>query len=170
MGLLWAFAFSVSLNLAVAASSVWSETVATAVNWLLWALVGGWWAFAAWNNFATLRETNATGIAADNEPDLFLRAQTEYLCGHWFEAELILKQCLEAELHDTEARLMLATLFRHTRRLHEASQQLLLLERQDVADNWRPEIEHEQQLVKSLIEEADAEESSKLAEDLSQAA
>ena len=44
---------------------------------------------------------------------------------------------------DVEARLMLATLLRHTRRPEEAARQLEVLVRLDEARKWELEIQHE---------------------------
>jgi len=47
-----------------------------------------------------------------------------------------------------DALLLLATLYRHTRRCDEAAKQLDRLDRLDEAVKWRWEIEHERELLK----------------------
>jgi cytochrome c-type biogenesis protein CcmH/NrfG len=85
---------------------------------------------------------------------LFLQAQGEYLKGHWFEAESLLQQIIRRSPRDVEAQLMLATLYRHTRRVDEARQRLRLMEAIDGAERWRWEIDQEQRLLKQVTETA----------------
>jgi hypothetical protein len=76
--------------------------------------------------------------------DLFRSAQSEYLRGNWFQAEAILLRLLERDPRDAEARLLLATLLRHTKRFKEAREQLACLARFESAERWTEEIEREQ--------------------------
>ena len=74
------------------------------------------------------RGATVTEEAASTEV-LFREALSEYLQGSWFEAETILGRLLHLYPRDVEARLLLATLLRHTRRYQEALDQLDRLER-----------------------------------------
>jgi cytochrome c-type biogenesis protein CcmH/NrfG len=60
--------------------------------------------------------------------------------GNWFEAEVTLNKLLTRNVVDVEARLMLATLLRHTGRFQEAGEQLGRLSRMDGAERWQMEI------------------------------
>jgi predicted Zn-dependent protease len=87
---------------------------------------------------------------------LFQRAQAEYLKGSWYEAEAVLEQLLRIRADDAEARLMLATLLRHTRRIDEAGQQLRILERLDAAGPWMVEIRRERLMLEVLSQDSSA--------------
>jgi len=76
-----------------------------------------------------------------------------YLQGQWFEAEKSLVQLLRQNPRDVEARLMIATLFRRTRRWDEALRQLDQLERLEASQAWALEIQRE----RALIEQVKAE-------------
>jgi len=76
-----------------------------------------------------------------------------YLQGQWFEAEKRLIQLLRQNPRDVEARLMIATLFRHTRRWEEALRQLDQLERLEASQAWALEIQRE----RAVIEQAKTE-------------
>jgi thioredoxin-like negative regulator of GroEL len=81
---------------------------------------------------------------------LFRRAQAEYLQGDYFQAEATLTGLLAREPRDAEARLLLATLLRHTQRYEEAEDQLKQLSRFETAARWQIEITCERALLKRL--------------------
>jgi hypothetical protein len=81
---------------------------------------------------------------------LFREALGEYLKGHWLEAEASLGLLLRHDPRDVEARLMLASVFRHTSRLPQARRQLVALSRLEGAEKWRTEITAELDLVGKL--------------------
>ncbi|MBW3595689.1 MAG: hypothetical protein KY475_00275 [Planctomycetes bacterium] len=83
--------------------------------------------------------------------ELFRRAQEEYLKGQWFEAESLLLRLVREELADVEGRLILATLYRHTRRAELAESQLRQLERYPHASRWGWEIRRERIALESAI-------------------
>jgi cytochrome c-type biogenesis protein CcmH/NrfG len=70
---------------------------------------------------------------------------SEYLQGSWFEAETKLLGLLRSAPRDVEARLLVATLLRRTRRHAEALDQLDRLERLRDAAKWSREISEERQ-------------------------
>jgi hypothetical protein len=146
-GLALAFGFGLLVNFLLVASLVWVELIAPTVLWLAWLAVGVIWAgsgmFVAWTG--GLRDSSAAAQARD---DLFCSALVEYLKGAWFEAESLLGQLVAQDRGDVDARLMLASLLRHTRRVAEARQQLDELQRLEKAEKWRVEIERERQLLK----------------------
>ncbi len=85
---------------------------------------------------------------------LFLEAIELYLQGQWFEAERKLISLLRENPRDVEARLMIATLFRHTRRWEEASRQLDQLERLEASRAWTLEIHRERERIRQAKAQA----------------
>lgn len=149
--LLGALAFAAAVNLGLVSSLVWSDSLPT---WLLtagWIAIGVIWigcVVHGWRSLPILR--GATGPAKE---DLFIRAQAEYLNRHWLEAEELLHELLAQQDQDAEARLMLATLYRHTGRLAEAGECLQRLARMDGGQRWGLEIARERRLLQVETEE-----------------
>ena len=85
---------------------------------------------------------------------LFRRAQEEYLKGQWFEAESLLLRLVRDEPADVEGRLILATLYRHTRRGELAEAQLAQIVRYPHAARWGWEILQERNALKRLAADA----------------
>ncbi len=143
-GLVMAVGCGALLNLLLLSSLVWSELLTVGQLRAGWAAAGSLWLIAAvvsvrgQRRRATLAQTPAVG-------DLFQAAVSEYLRGHWYEAEALLSRLLAANVGDIEARLMSATLLRRTRRYAEAKTQLKSLERLDGAARWSEEIAQEWQ-------------------------
>jgi hypothetical protein len=141
-----AIGFGALLNLLLAVTFVWIELLTPpllTIGWLALALL--WLLSVAGARSAAHRAAEP----ADTLPaeDLFRSAQGEYLRGNWFQAEAILLRVLERNPRDVEARLLLATLFRHTKRLSESREQLAYLSRFESADKWSVEIERERELL-----------------------
>ena len=178
--LIWAIGFSVVLNLALVSTFIWPALlgdVAPAIAWPILFLV---WLVTTWGALHSIVDlskppkmsseqersdfsTEKSGIIVSDDPaelqrenshTLFNQAQREYLRGHWAEAESLLKRRLKLAERDIEARLLLATLFRHTERLDWASEQLLQLEKYDESVHWNFEIRRERELIGLLQDEA----------------
>jgi tetratricopeptide (TPR) repeat protein len=145
-GLALAAGFAVLFNLLVLASFVWVELLSSIHLRLGWLTVGSLWAGSATMSAWFGRGGTAQSRAASAEV-LFPAALSEYLQGSWFEAETILGRLLHLDPRDVEARLLLATLLRHTGRYQEALDQLNRLERLRDADLWAREIASEKQWV-----------------------
>lgn len=97
-------------------------------------------------------------VADPDRPDtLFIQAQREYLGGHWEEAESLLRRRIENAPRDMESRLLLVTLFRHTRRLDLARWQLSEMQRFDESLEWAFESDRENQLIELIDEHDQAE-------------
>jgi len=79
------------------------------------------------------------------EEHLLIKAQTEYLQGDWYEAEKSLLLMLQEQPLDADARIMLASLYRHTKRPDLARRELKRLRQQEPTGKWQMEIEHELQ-------------------------
>ncbi len=141
-GLAWAVGAAGLVNLALAASLVWNELLASRVRTGAWAAVAVVWVGSA--TISRLAE-NRQAARQNRAPagDTFAEATEEYLKGHWFEAECGLRELLRRNPRDLEAGLMLATLLRHTGRLGEAGQQLDGLQRLDGWEHWTTEIGRE---------------------------
>jgi len=156
-GLLTAVVFSALLNLAITASFLYPELVGFTVKATLWLLLGGLWTVSAWQSWHRSPDfyNKERGLRQkDANEDLFQQAQTEYLKGHWYEAETLLGNLTESDPDDVEAQFMLASLYRHTLRLGEARRQLRQLEQLEAAQVWQWEIQFEKQLLTNLVEEA----------------
>jgi uncharacterized protein HemY len=77
---------------------------------------------------------------------LFCLAQVEYLKGQWQQAERLLLRLLRFNADDGDARLMLATLYRHCAQWERCRDQLDQLERSPEGAKWALEIAREKQL------------------------
>ena len=151
---LGALAFAAALNLGLISGLVWNESLP---GWLLvagWSAIGLIWLVCAWHGWRLLPELRGDGASPDEE-GLFVRAQTEYLNRHWLEAEELLLKLLACRDQDAEARLMLATLYRHTGRVAEAGECLTRLERMDGGDRWGVEVARERRLLEDSAADVD---------------
>ena len=143
--LMVAFLSAAALNLALLCSFGFSELMTPAVRMALWGAVTTAWIAAAGSS--VLFESRWPAYE-DPEPgkDAFAEAVEHYLKGDYFQAERILTGLLRRNNRDLDARLMLATLMRHTGRNVEAAEQLDLLERCEGAGKWELEIRREREL------------------------
>ena len=140
--------FGLALNYLLLASFLWSELAPLHLLRWAWCGVGAFWILGIWQALSFLPQLEGSGSPASRE--LFLQAQAEYLQAHWFEAELLLERALKIDARDVEARLLLATMYRHTRRLEQAETELQRLERLERAEMWRLEIEGERRALDRL--------------------
>lgn len=143
-----AVAFGAALNLVLVTSFVWPELLPPSFNLIGWLILGTVWltsVFQAYRSLPHLREPPRV-----DDRGLFIQAQAEYLRGHWFEAETLLRQLLRHCSRDVDVLLMLATLYRRTKRYDEATKQLDRLDRLDEACKWRCEIAQERDTLKRL--------------------
>ena len=108
----------------------------------IWAAVGLFWLYGLWQGFRE-RASNEPADAAADQQDLFIRAQSEYLKGHWVETQTLVEQLIECDPEDVEARLLLAAVFRRTRRIDLSRFQLRQAQDLQGAARWRFEIGQE---------------------------
>src|SRR5262245_37380663 len=113
-GLAVASAFAALLNFLLITTFGWTQ-------WIPTARLVGWTAlFVGWLVAFVLSLRQAQGelaeAAGESSDDLFRSAQADYLKGAWYEAEVTLNRLLRRDGRDHAARLMLASLFRHTKR------------------------------------------------------
>lgn len=182
--LIWAIGFSLVLNLALVSTFLWPALLGNVYPAIAWPIIFLVWLVSTWASLTVVEQLSAPPkmsseqernefspenegiINCDSQPDLdtvashtlFNRAQREYLKGHWTEAESLLKQRLIQAERDIEARLFLATLYRHTDKLDFASDQLDQMEKLDDSVHWKFEINRERQLIDQIREELDSQE------------
>ena len=147
----WAIIFGLLFNCALVFNLVWTEVLGPQGNMVLWVMLGIMWAVSLFSS-----ETNASETASYNDSkkhpkaDFFRDAQTHYLKRNWLEAEQILVEMLSENQKDAEARLLLATLYRRTKRYQEAEQQLTILRKWRGAESWWTEIERETRVITDM--------------------
>jgi hypothetical protein len=145
-GLLTAIGFAAALNLGLVTSFLWPQSLPSSVVGGGWVAILVLWLASAWQGRRYLPEVCGTVGNRENE-DLFIRAQGEYLKGHWYEAETLCRQLLQKSEMDVETRLMLATLCRRTGRMEDADRELAKLEQMDGAEKWALETARERRLL-----------------------
>ena len=143
--LAWAVGFGIALNLALLASVIWTELWPEAGRRLAWWAIGAIWVASGLYGVYWARCWSVA--CSENDGGLYAEALGEYLRANWFEAEKLLGRLIAANPRDHDARLMLATLLRHTRRWGEAREVLDCLARYDGAGKWEWEIACERQLL-----------------------
>lgn len=159
-GLALAVGFACLVNLLLLTSLHWTEWLDTGLKIAGWTAVSVLWcasAVSGWRWIARQQQTTARS----GERDLFPRALGEYLKGNWYEAEAACQELLRRASGDVEARLLLATLLRRTRRFPEARGQLEQLTRLDAAA-WEAEIANELERLTEAEEQAALEASQSL--------
>ena len=135
-----ALGFALLVDLGLLTSRVWTEVLSPEARGMLWLVVAGIWLTAAIVSCRWVARLRPNSQPASGSADLFETARSEYLRGHWFEAETALQRLLDINLLDREARLMLATLLRRTGRFAESEGHLDRLSRMDGAEKWSLEI------------------------------
>ncbi|MFV1964064.1 MAG: tetratricopeptide repeat protein [Pirellulaceae bacterium] len=143
-----AIAFGTALHLLLVSSFVWPELLPSSWVVMGWLVLGAVWFVSAIRSYRSLPVL--CDAARVDDQGLFIAAQGEYLKGHWFEAESLLQTLVGRSPADVDAHLLLATLYRHTRRLDEAHERLRLTERLDGAERWQSEIDTERQLLERV--------------------
>ena len=145
-GMVLAIGTAVVLDLLLLVSFGWSELVGQGLRNTLWTTFGVFWVVGA---FWSIRQCGRQAAAANPDPqrDVFAEALDHYLKGDYYQAEHLLEGLLRQNLRDLDARLMLATLLRHTQRFDEAKRQLDTLARFEGAGKWQWEIQRERDLL-----------------------
>jgi hypothetical protein len=140
-----AVAAAVLLNAVLLSTCVWTEFVAPAPRIICWAFLGAAWIVAI--GYWSWHDRQRAVALGKTDAKTFEEALAEYLKGNWFEAERKLNLLLRRDEHDIEARLLVATLLRHTKRFDEATHQLNILAGLDGAHRWALEIHREGELL-----------------------
>ena len=140
-----AVAFGVLLNSTLLASVIWVELWPEVWRRVAWAAVGAVWVVSAL--YSVYWEHRWGHPAGEDGGEAFGQAVDEYLQGNWFEAERLLRRLLAGNPRDHDARLMLATLLRHSGCYPTAREELDCLSRYDGAEKWALEIARERELL-----------------------
>jgi uncharacterized protein HemY len=88
---------------------------------------------------------------------LFCQAQSEYLKGHWRQAEELLSQLLARRSRDVEGRLLLASIRQRMGQWDRARQLLDELSQDAAAVRWQFEIARERELLAAREQDEDRE-------------
>jgi hypothetical protein len=158
-GLLLAIAFATAFNIGLITTFVRLEgntaPMGSALAAMAWLSVLGFWALGAvgirrdWHLMHGRREP------ADPESEtLFRDAQNEYLKGHWIEAETLVARLIARAPADVEARLLLASIKRRTKRWDEAKRELVQMRDEPAAARWLLEIDSELRQIDELKHDA----------------
>ena len=152
-GLLKAIIFAAFLNFVLIATYVLPELVSKTGLVTSWVILGFSWIFAIVQNDWVVSEFAQNQSKPDNSEELdglFEMAQSEYLQGHFDEAENSLERLIWLCPGDLDARLYLATVFRHRGRLHQALNQLDVMEKYEHVTKWQFQIAEERNLISEL--------------------
>ena len=152
-GLVIASCFALLLNVALAGTFIWTELLGGTLRLSVWLAVSLFWVVSARGILRAPVESRGQVDHSEGDVGLFVEAQGEYLRGNWFAAEALLNQTLVRCPDDAESRLLLATMFRRTRRTVESGSQLDRLGQFPTATNWRWEVEAEQKLLAQQVAE-----------------
>ena len=169
VSLLVAIGFSVLLNLTLVSSFLWREPLGETFLAVAWPVILLVWTLSAFIAYRRLPDLMAVPtsekVASELDSDtLFIQAQSEYLKGHWEEASGLLARQIRRNPRDVESRLLLATLFRHTRNFEKAKVELADALKFDEAIEWRMEIDRELELL-DVVEQHELAETAGLASD-----
>ncbi|MDO5565655.1 MAG: tetratricopeptide repeat protein [Planctomycetia bacterium] len=94
----------------------------------------------------------------DSHGELYLEVLNHYLKGEWEKTECCAKAILRYNPNDVEVLLLLATLYRHTRRLDLAQETLARLQLLEMSDKWYFEIYSEKLFLNELLSPEDSSE------------
>jgi hypothetical protein len=144
-GLGLAIVAAVLLNITLLGTFVWSELIGSDLRIICWVAVGLVWTISGCVSAWSLGGRSNRRHPAAGDP--FSAVIDSYLKGNWIEAERLLDGLLRRNSRDLEARLMLVTLLRHTKRIEEATRQLNVLVRLDGAQRWNLEMHREGELL-----------------------
>lgn len=151
--------FAIALNLTLVATLIWPALLGETYPMVAWPALMVVWLVAMltslrnvdrWSQVPAISSRVAESRADDSTElgdTLFIRAQREYLKGHWTEAATLLTRELQRNPRDVESRLLLATLMRRRQEWEAAREQLSILLRFDESINWKHEIGREQELI-----------------------
>lgn len=137
-----AVGFGCLVNLALMATLLWSELLTPWVRNLVCVAAALMSAGSVLLSYGRDRRRPSRPGKAE---ETFREALDHYLKGNWFESEQLLRGLLARSARDLDARLMLATLLRHTGRLDEAERELDRIERFDGCEKWELELAAERE-------------------------
>lgn len=138
-GLAWAVGFAFFVYLLLFAVLWWPELLSYHTRNGIGVAALVFWTGSAVVSARALRQRKEEPVGKAT----IAEATIHYLRGEWFEAECILVDLVRRNPRDVDAGLMLATLWRHTRRYEEAERQLSRLQLLDESRKWTMEIYQE---------------------------
>ena len=156
LGLAKAVGFAALLNFVLIATYVQTDLISKAYLIMAWIACGLIWSSAILLNDADANVSTANELDSEKAEEfdrLFVSAQSEYLQGHLDEAENLFERLIWLRPSDLDARLYLATIFRHRGRIRHANRHLDLIEKFDQVTKWQFQIEDERRLLSELEEE-----------------
>jgi tetratricopeptide (TPR) repeat protein len=156
-GLAKALGAALVLNVVLLGSFGWSELVTPGIRNILWIAVALVWTASALGGYIQAKRQSNRNQHTPAE-DTFTQALDLYLKGDFFQAECLLVEMLGRNERDLDARLLLATLYRHARRYDEAVKQLDALIRYEGAEKWALEIDRERKLIAEGIKNVERSE------------
>jgi hypothetical protein len=148
-----AFVATILLQATLVHRLLWPEWFAPPVPHFLLLATVAFWVLGGLDG-RRLRVRLVARAAEDPHLDLFLAARSEYLRGHWSEAEKLLTDLLDLSPDDAEARLLRATLLRHMGKPAEAREQLRRLQRWNRSAIWNLEIRREWEYLSRSVTDA----------------
>ncbi len=151
----WSFGSRCFLALAVGIAAAFNALLVTTFGWseliepkwrtILWVgFVGLWTAAWIWSFWAFRRYA---ALTAQLPTDEFVSAMEHYLKGDYHQAEQLFRRLLHKNQRDLDARLMLATLLRRSKRFEEAAKELNNLAQLEGSEKWELEITRERKLI-----------------------
>lgn len=161
-GLLKAIVFAAFFNFVLYATFVQNGLVPKSGLIGCWIGLGLIWTLAIFQNDWAVKEFAQDRSQKDNSEEsneLFVMAQSEYLQGNMDEAENLFERIVWLEPEDLDARLYLATIYRHRGRLHQAARQLDVIQKQPEVSKWHFQIEDERRLISELESELSSHDS-----------
>lgn len=153
--LLAAVLFAAAVNAMLVVTFVWPEMLPSRLVTFGQLALAAIWMVSVVHSFRALRQIRQPVSATTDA--WFCKAQGEYLQGHWFEAESLLKKVIRDQSRDVDAHLMLVGVYRQSGRQEEAVGALNRLKKFDGAAKWVLEIRREQQRLADMKTSSKAE-------------
>jgi hypothetical protein len=141
-----ALLFALLLDVLLVVNFYWTAMITTGQRNILLIVF-----FIAWFGLFSVAALKSRFLNAmlktDEKDSLFREAVLLYLRGDWFGTESLILPLIKKNPRDIEMLLLLATLYRHTRRYSEALEILDKLSLFENAGHWFPEMENERKLI-----------------------
>lgn len=154
-GLVVAVAFAALVNVALLSGVVWTEfeLFIPAGRTIIWLAIVVIWVGSAlfsieWDRRHPDQPSPEPSQAAQ---DTYAEVVAHYLQQNWYETERLVAQLLRRNARDVDARLMLASVLRHTHRFDEAAGQLDRLGRIEGSQKWDREMRRERTLLAQAV-------------------
>lgn len=154
-GLVTAMIFAGFLNLVL--YSTYRDPELISRNWLIgcWVALGSIWILTIFQNDRLVKDFSRNNSEVDNQEldRLFVLAQSEYLRGHFDEAEKLFERIVRLAPDDLDSRIYLATLCRHQGKINQACRYLDEIESRNEQSPWLYQVEQERTLLAELESE-----------------